>query len=200
MKIGNILIEAQRVSTAAENLDWIYDDVKDSGRLTENKINKIVTRWFNEIHSKLGTGATSHKALNKLTGLIGFAQLYVKAIKEKDQKTADTSKRIYNKVIKEIKDKFKNIREETAEELLDKHKGFAYELKKSGEKYYIYHLGKNRKAYPKGVKEMSKLNDLVKSWLEKTSLTYNKWSKTLQLALAKRYVRKLKENIKDESR
>ena len=197
MKVGDILIETSGVSTAAEDIDWIYNKTKDSGSKLHYMLKRIIGNWFTEIHSKMGTGATSHKAMNDLSILISYAELYIKAKNKNDQETMDFSKPVYEKTIKKIKNKFKKkrINEITAGEILEKQKGFAYILKKKGDKYYIYHIGGRKKAYPKGVKELISLPEIVKPWLEKTSITYKEWNKKLQIRLVRKYINKLEETL-----
>jgi|3_EtaG_2_1085321.scaffolds.fasta_scaffold373527_2 predicted transcriptional regulator len=97
----------------------------------------------------------------------------------------------------DILSEHKTINELTTDEIMERQKGFPYQLKKKGTKYFIYFAEKDKKAYIKGVKELSELNDLVKSWLESTSLTYKKWGERHQTLLAKKYIQKLKKTLGD---
>jgi hypothetical protein len=99
--------------------------------------------------------------------------------------------------VQNILSEHKALSEVTAGEMLERQKGFAYELKKKGNKYYIYHLGKNKKAYHKGIKEVSELKSIVEPWLIATSLTYIDWSKKMKLRIVQMYIKKLKNTLED---
>ena len=89
------------------------------------------------------------------------------------------------------------LNEITAGEMLERQKGFPYELKKKGNRYYIFHLGKKNKAYPKGIKELSELKSIIEPWLQATSITYKEWNKALRFKIIQRYIKKLKETMED---
>jgi len=97
----------------------------------------------------------------------------------------------------DILSEHKSLNEITAGEMLDRQKGFAYELKKKGNKYYIFHLGKSKKAHPKGIKEIAELKSIVEPWLQATSLTYREWNKKLRFKIVQRYISKLKDTLGD---
>jgi len=195
MKVGEIF-EITTISNAAEDLDYLYNRTKDSGSKTYYMLKRIISNWHTEIHGRMGTGATSHKDINKLTVLLNYAQLYIKAKNKGDDEVSNYSKKIYNKTIKEIKSKFR-LREETVSGVLEKQKGFQYQLKQKGKKFYIYHAGKNRKAFPKGVEKLVDLPIIVKLFLNKTSATFSRWSPKIRRKIISRYVEQLKKTLEE---
>tara|TARA_Y100000310_G_C20486140_1_gene716953 strand:- start:351 stop:638 length:288 start_codon:yes stop_codon:yes gene_type:complete len=82
-------------------------------------------------------------------------------------------------------------------EILEKQKGFPYELKKNGKKYYIYNIGKG-KAFGKGVEELKYLKEIVKPFLEKNEW-FKKFPKSRQIKIVGRYKRKLMETLDAKS-
>lgn len=196
MKLDEILMTEAVVSTAVENIDYIYDKTKNSGDKLHYLIKRIISNWFTEIHSKLGTGATSHKEINKLAALISYAELYVKAKNKGDEETMKFAKPVYDKIIKETKSKF-GLKESTVGSILEKQRGFQYQLKKKGKKYFIYYAGKNKKAYSEGVEDLEKLSTIVKPFLIKTSATFSSWSIKLQKKIISRYIEQLKKTLEE---
>ena len=196
MKIGDILINEAKVSTAAEDIDWVYNKVKSSGNKLEFMLKRIIGNWFTEIHSKLGASSAGHNNMNDLSALITASHLYTVSKNDNDNETVELAKKAYKDTIKKIKSKF-NMKEETASEMLERQKGFPYQLKKVDSKYYIYNLGRKGRAYHKGVKELSELKEIVRPWLASKTLTYKEWDETIKDRLVRRYVDKLKDNFNE---
>jgi hypothetical protein len=77
----------------------------------------------------------------------------------------------------------------TIREVFNEEYNFEYKLKKINDKFYIYK--KNRRAYEKGVENLSQLKTLVKNFLEENKW-FLKFSKENREKIIRRFVRNLK--------
>jgi hypothetical protein len=99
MKLKTFLEEA-RVSTAAENIDYVTrSSSKNKSYIYAKAIEKI-EKWFSEIYSKKATGLNAHKIGNEKTLLYNAVYVYIYS---DDKKKKEEFKKMYEKAIEKIK-------------------------------------------------------------------------------------------------
>lgn len=102
--IKDILLEA-KITTAATDIKWIYDQVKEL-KHPFPKIQKIVSKWIDEVYSKKVDGSSSHKKVSDITALSNAASMYLDGKEEHNKETMSRAKEIFDSRVKTILSRF----------------------------------------------------------------------------------------------